>query len=222
MPPTVRQPLARPESAVGRCWSAARRPAASRIHCEPNGLIAFLGVSGFFGAGKGRRRRFSGAKGAKYVFRHICGPIEREVATLGTRTGFDGQLEPFLGRFWAGRGADTTSAYHHFTAIFRRQGPHARAAQYFCNPGCTRGAILHGARIHPPRECCSVHTGPDHLPPDLVRASLGSPQGCSRLPNRGFRVFECSRPYAGVRASRLAMNINLARNLTRPSYACAR
>ena len=51
MPPTVRQPLARPESAVGRCWSAARRPEASRIHCAPNGLIAFLGVSGVFGAG---------------------------------------------------------------------------------------------------------------------------------------------------------------------------
>ena len=32
MPSTVRQPLARPESAVGRCWSAARRPEASRIH----------------------------------------------------------------------------------------------------------------------------------------------------------------------------------------------
>ena len=32
IPPTVRQPLVRPESAVGRCWSAARRPEASRIH----------------------------------------------------------------------------------------------------------------------------------------------------------------------------------------------
>ena len=32
MPPTVRQPLARPESAVGRCWRAAWRPEASRIH----------------------------------------------------------------------------------------------------------------------------------------------------------------------------------------------
>ena len=26
------------------------RPEASRIHCEPNRLIAFLGVLGFFGA----------------------------------------------------------------------------------------------------------------------------------------------------------------------------
>ena len=32
MPPTVHQPLARPESAVGRYWSAARRPEASTIH----------------------------------------------------------------------------------------------------------------------------------------------------------------------------------------------
>ena len=32
MPPTVRQPLARSESAVGRCWRAAWRPAASIIH----------------------------------------------------------------------------------------------------------------------------------------------------------------------------------------------
>ena len=32
MPSMVRQSLARPESAVGRCWSAARRPEASRIH----------------------------------------------------------------------------------------------------------------------------------------------------------------------------------------------
>jgi hypothetical protein len=32
MPSTVRQPLARPESAVGWCWSAAWRPEASRIH----------------------------------------------------------------------------------------------------------------------------------------------------------------------------------------------
>ena len=32
MPSMVCQSLARPESAVGRCWSAARRPEASRIH----------------------------------------------------------------------------------------------------------------------------------------------------------------------------------------------
>ena len=32
MPPTVHQPLVRPESAVGRCWRAAWRPAASIIH----------------------------------------------------------------------------------------------------------------------------------------------------------------------------------------------
>ena len=32
MPSTVRQPLVRPESAVGRCWRAAQRPEASRIH----------------------------------------------------------------------------------------------------------------------------------------------------------------------------------------------
>ena len=32
MPSTVRQPLARPKSAVGRCWRAARRPQASRTH----------------------------------------------------------------------------------------------------------------------------------------------------------------------------------------------
>ena len=32
MPPTLRQPLVRPESAVGRCWRAAWRPAASIIH----------------------------------------------------------------------------------------------------------------------------------------------------------------------------------------------
>ena len=32
MPPTVRQPLARPESAVGRCWRAVWRPEVSRIH----------------------------------------------------------------------------------------------------------------------------------------------------------------------------------------------
>ena len=32
MPSTVRQSLARPESAVGWCWKAARRPEASRIH----------------------------------------------------------------------------------------------------------------------------------------------------------------------------------------------
>jgi hypothetical protein len=54
MPPTVPQPLARPESAVGRCWRAAHRPEASRIHCEPNGLIAFFWVFWvFFGAGYG-------------------------------------------------------------------------------------------------------------------------------------------------------------------------
>ena len=32
MPSTVRQPLVRPESAVGWCWRAAQRPDASRIH----------------------------------------------------------------------------------------------------------------------------------------------------------------------------------------------
>jgi hypothetical protein len=48
--PTVHQPLAWPESAVGWCWRTARRPEASRIHCAPNGLRAFLGVSGVFGA----------------------------------------------------------------------------------------------------------------------------------------------------------------------------
>ena len=32
MPSTVRQPLVRPESAVGRCWRAAQRPEASRIY----------------------------------------------------------------------------------------------------------------------------------------------------------------------------------------------
>jgi hypothetical protein len=32
MPSTVRQPLARPKSAVGWCWKAAWRPQASRIH----------------------------------------------------------------------------------------------------------------------------------------------------------------------------------------------
>jgi hypothetical protein len=53
MPSTVRQPLARPESAVGRCWRAAQRPEASGIHCAPNGLIAFLGVSrGFLAPGE--------------------------------------------------------------------------------------------------------------------------------------------------------------------------
>jgi hypothetical protein len=46
----LRTHRARPfrESAVGRCWSAARQPEASRIHRAPNGLIAFLGVSVFF------------------------------------------------------------------------------------------------------------------------------------------------------------------------------
>jgi hypothetical protein len=32
MPPTVRQPLARPEGWRARCWRAAQRPEASRIH----------------------------------------------------------------------------------------------------------------------------------------------------------------------------------------------
>ena len=41
-------------------------------------------------------------------------------------------------------------------------------------------------------------------------------EGLVRL--RGFRVFEYSRPYAGVRAIWCAMNIDLVRNLTRPSY----
>ena len=46
MPSTVRQPLASPESAVGRCWRAARRPEASRIHK----IDAFYGGSPISGA----------------------------------------------------------------------------------------------------------------------------------------------------------------------------
>jgi hypothetical protein len=56
--------LARPKSAVGWCWRAARRPAASIVHPTPSVLIAFLDVSVVFGARYGRRRRFSGAGGA--------------------------------------------------------------------------------------------------------------------------------------------------------------
>ncbi len=36
---------------TNRFFVAARRPEAFRIHRAPNGLIAFLGVSGVFGAG---------------------------------------------------------------------------------------------------------------------------------------------------------------------------
>ena len=45
MPPTVRQPLVRPESALGRCWRAAQRPEASRIH-EIEALYGGSPISG--------------------------------------------------------------------------------------------------------------------------------------------------------------------------------
>jgi hypothetical protein len=68
-----------------------------------------------------------------------------------------GRHEPFLGRFWVGRGADTTSAYCRLAAIFRRQGTPAREPNICAAegaPGLPSSMVL--GYIHPVSAISSI------------------------------------------------------------------
>jgi hypothetical protein len=82
----------------------------------------------------------------------------------------------------------------------------------------SRPRYLFATRYLSTRELIAIIGGSSNIAfaPDLVRASSGSLEECSRLPNREFRMFEYSRPCVGARAIWAAMNMDLGRNLTGP------